>query len=82
MDSADSQKGACRKARRQLDAHVSGELDEPSERETRAHLKGCGPCAALLEERRRVRDLVRRAARAPQTPARLADSIRAMIRQG
>ena len=82
MHSANSQRGACRKARRNLDAHVSGELDVPPGRETRAHLKGCGHCAALLEERLCVRDLVRRAVRATQTPARLADSIRAMIRQG
>ena len=82
MCSADSQKEACRKTRRNLDAHVSGESAASSGRETRAHLRDCGPCAALLEERLRVRDLVRRAVRRVEAPTRLAGAIRAMIREG
>jgi anti-sigma factor RsiW len=65
-----------------LDAHLSGELDAEAARETRAHLKECGGCAALLDERLRVRDLLRRAVRGGQAPPALADAIRAMIRQG
>ena len=82
MGSANSTKGACRKARRALDAHVSGGLDPGAERETRAHLTECAPCAAQLEERLRVRDLLRRAVRGVGAPPRLADAVRAMIRQG
>ena len=61
---------------------MSGELDAEAARETRAHLNECEPCAGLLEERRRVRDLLRRAVRGVQAPPALADAIRAMIRQG
>lgn len=60
---------------------MSGELDAEAARATRAHLEGCGTCAALLEERRLVRDLLRRAVRGAQAPPGLAGSIRAMIRQ-
>jgi anti-sigma factor RsiW len=61
---------------------LSGELDAAVTRETRAHLKECAPCAALLEERLRVRDLLRRAVRGVQAPPALAGAIRAMVRQG
>ena len=81
MASANYRKEACRKARRNLDAHVSGELNTAAELETRAHLKACPACAALMEERLRVRDLLRRAVRASEAPPHLAGSIRAMIRQ-
>ena len=82
MLSANSRKGACPKARRALDAHVSGELDSEAERETRAHLEGCVACAAQLGERLRLRDLLRRAVRGVEAPPALAGAIRAMIRQG
>ena len=82
MGSANSPKEACRTARRLLDAHVSGELDAAAGRETSEHLSVCAPCATLLEERLRVRDLLRRAARGVEAPPPLAGAIRAMIRQG
>jgi anti-sigma factor (TIGR02949 family) len=82
MGSNNTRKGACGKVRRGLDAHLGGELDAAAAGETRAHLKECAPCAALLEERLRVRDLLRRAVRGVQAPPALAGSIRAMIRQG
>lgn len=82
MGTANSTKGACRKARGLLDAHLSGELDPEAGRETRAHLRVCAPCTTLLEERLRVRDLLRRAVRGVGAPPRLAGAIRAMIRQG
>ena len=82
MGSADSRKVACRAARGALDAHVSSELDAEAGREMREHLSVCAPCATLLEERLRVRDLLRRAARGVESPPRLAGAIRAMIRQG
>ena len=82
MGSTNTLKGACGKVRRGLDAHLSGELDAEAARETRAHLEGCAPCAALLEERLRVRELLRRAVRGVQAGPHLAGSIRAMIRQG
>jgi anti-sigma factor RsiW len=61
---------------------LSGEPGAEAARETRAHLKECGACAALLEERLRVRDLLRRAVCGVQAPPALADAIRGMIRQG
>ena len=67
--------------RRSLDAHLSGELDPGAARETRSHLKDCRACAALLAERLRVRDLLRRAVRGVRAPAHLAGAIRALIRQ-
>ena len=82
MGSTNSRDGACGKVRRGLDAHLSGETDAESARETRAHLKECGACAALLAERLRVRDLLRRAVRGVQAPPHLAGAIRAMMRQG
>jgi anti-sigma factor RsiW len=60
---------------------VSVALDAAAARETAAHLKECEACAALLEERLRVRDLLRRAARGVQAPPHLAGAIRAMVRQ-
>jgi anti-sigma factor RsiW len=60
---------------------LSGELDAEAARATRAHLKDCAACALLLEERRRVRDLLRRAVREVLAPPHLAGAIRAMIRQ-
>lgn len=51
-------------------------------RATRAHLRECVPCSSLLEERLRVRELLRRAVRGVQPPPHLAGAIRAMIRQG
>ena len=82
MGSNNTRKGACGNVRRGLDSHLSGELDAATTRETAAHLKECGACAALLEERLRVRDLLRRAVRGVQAPPHLAGSIRALIRQG
>jgi len=82
MGSTNTRKGACGKVRRGLDAHLSGELDAEAARATRAHLKECGACAALLEERLRVRELLRRAVRGVRAPPHLAGSIRALIRQG
>jgi anti-sigma factor (TIGR02949 family) len=82
MGSTNTRKGACGNVRRGLDAHLNGELDAGVARVTRAHLKECAPCAALLEERLRVRDLLRRAVRGVRAPPRLAGAIRAMIRQG
>jgi anti-sigma factor (TIGR02949 family) len=82
MGSTNTRKGKCGNVRRGLDAHLSGELDAEAARETRAHLKECGACAALLEERLRVRDLLRRAVRGVQAPPALAGAIRGMIRQG
>jgi anti-sigma factor RsiW len=82
MGSANSTRGACRTARRLLDAHASGELDASAGRETREHLSACAPCANLLEERLRVRDLLRRAVRGVEAPPRLAGAIRALVRQG
>ena len=82
MGSTNTRKGACGKVCRGLDSHLSGELDAMAARETRAHLKECAPCAALLEERLRVRDLLRRAVSGVKTPPQLAGAIRAMIRQG
>jgi anti-sigma factor RsiW len=60
---------------------LSGELDAAAARETRAHLNDCAPCAALLEERVRVRGLLRRAVSSVKAPPALAGSIREMIRQ-
>ena len=82
MGSTKTRKGACAIVRRGLDAHLSGELDAAAARETRAHLNECGICAALLEERLRVRDLLRRAVSGVKAPPQLANSIRMMIRQG
>ena len=82
MGSTKLRDGACGKVRRGLDAHLSGGQDAAAERSTGAHLKGCGACAALFEERLRVRELLRRAVRGVRTPPHLAGSIRAMIRQG
>ena len=82
MGSANSQTEACRQTRRNLDAQVSGELDAAAALETRVHTEGCAACAALFEERLRVRELVRRAVRSVETPALLAVAIRAIIRQG
>jgi anti-sigma factor RsiW len=65
-----------------LDAHVSGELGAEARQETLEHPSVCASCAALLEERLRVRDLLRRAVRGVGAPPRLAGAIRAMIRQG
>jgi anti-sigma factor (TIGR02949 family) len=82
MGSNNRPKGACGNVRRGLDAHLSGELNAAAARETRAHLEGCATCAALLEERQRVRELLRRAVRSVQAPPHLAGAIRAMMRQG
>ena len=81
MGSTKLREGACGKVRRGLDAHLSGELDAAAAHLTGAHLKECGACAALFEERLRVRGLLRRAVRGVQTPPHLAGTIRAMIRQ-
>jgi anti-sigma factor RsiW len=82
MGSTDTRKGACGHVRRGLDAHSGGEPDAAAARATRAHLKECAPCAALLAERLRVRDLLRRAVSGVKAPPRLAGAIRAMIREG
>jgi anti-sigma factor (TIGR02949 family) len=82
MGSTNTRKGACGQVRRGLDAHLSGELDAAVARATRAHLKECAPCAALVEERLHVRDLLRRAVSGVKAPPHLAGAIRLMIRQG
>jgi anti-sigma factor (TIGR02949 family) len=82
MGSTNTRKGACGKVRRGLDSHLSGELDATTARETQEHLNECAPCAALLEERLRVRDLLRSAVYGVKAPPHLAGAIRAMIRQG
>lgn len=73
---------ACRKARSRLDAHVSGEPDSGRGSELRSHLDACPACAALLDERLRVRSLVQRAVRGVAAPSHLAAAVREMIRQG
>ena len=82
MGSTKTRKGACAIVRRGLGAHLSGELDAEAARATRTHLNECAPCAAQLEERLRVRDLLRRAVSGVKAPPQLAGAIRAMIRQG
>lgn len=82
MGSINSRGGACGDVRRGLDAHLSGELGADAAHATRAHLRECAACAALLEGRMRVRDLVRRAVRGVEAPPRLAGAIRAFMRQG
>jgi anti-sigma factor RsiW len=60
---------------------LSSELDAATAREMRAHLNECAPCAALLEERLHVRDLLRHAVSGVKAPPALAGAIRTMIRQ-
>lgn len=44
-----------------LDAYIDGELDEPRAEEARAHAEVCRRCAAAVEDRRALRESVRRA---------------------
>ncbi|MBC7931521.1 MAG: hypothetical protein H7Z38_13235 [Rubrivivax sp.] len=81
MDSPKFQNRACELAEGLLDSYASDELRSHLRQETRTHLAACARCSALLEERRRVREMLRRAVRRDEAPRRLVSAIRAMISQ-
>jgi anti-sigma factor RsiW len=63
-----------------LDAFIDGELDEERAAQASAHAASCGRCAAAVEDRRTLRDSVRRSAYRP-APESLRKAVLRSVRE-
>ena len=73
---------ACEQMRERLDAYLSRELTQETNREVERHLKSCPQCAAELETRARVRAQLQTAVRATPVPVGLDAKVRRAVRGG
>jgi hypothetical protein len=80
MSTFNPPESACERVRRSLDSYVGGGPCDARGLEVRLHLEGCLACSGLVEERERVRALVRRAVRRDAAPASLKERIGKTIR--
>jgi hypothetical protein len=81
MKVIDYGKRSCERVRGYLDSYLSNELLVETNHEVIKHLEGCVECSAELNERARVRSLLRDAVRREAAPARLEQAIRARVRE-
>lgn len=80
MNVVDFGQGKCEQMRQQLDAYLSNELLVETSRVVAAHLERCAACAAELEQRRTLRDALRRAVSSQAVPAGLEERVRRQLR--
>ncbi len=66
----------CTRLQQVLDAHIDGELDRSTTGEITAHLAECTACAALRDQRTRLRQALRTEAPYFKAPATLAPALR------
>jgi mycothiol system anti-sigma-R factor len=81
MSTFNSSDKVCDQVRRSIDAYVSDELDPASGDELHQHLETCQPCSEIVEERKHIKHLVRRAVRREAAPDNLKQKIQEMIRK-
>lgn len=77
----DFQSHNCDKIREYIDSYVSDELQVETNQEILSHLERCSECVALVEDRRRVRTLVRGAVERQPCPADLEQRVISAIRR-
>jgi anti-sigma factor (TIGR02949 family) len=70
---------SCQQVQSYLDSYVNNELLVETNHEMQKHLNTCRDCAAELETRARMRNLLQRAVRAETAPAALSVKIRQQI---
>ncbi len=74
-----TQKLSCEQVRSYLDSYAGDELLVETNHEMQTHLETCRACSSELEERRRMKSLLRRAVGAEVAPARLRAKIHSQI---
>jgi anti-sigma factor RsiW len=67
---------SCARTRGLLDAWLDGELDAATGAQIDAHVGGCAACAALRDERERLREAVRRGVPREAVPRHVAEGVR------
>ena len=70
----------CERVRSYLDSYLNDELLVETNRELQKHLQGCPDCTAELAAHAHLRDVLRRAVRTQESPARLRLKIQEQIR--
>lgn len=80
MSVLEFEQGYCKRIRIYLDSYVNNELMVETTHEVLRHLENCKECAAELEAKTRMKDLLRRAVLRDGAPAAMRDRIRRDIR--
>src|SRR5437773_9987051 len=70
----------CERIRSYMDSHLSNELLVETNHEVLRHLDTCADCARALEDRMRVRKMLRSAVESESAPVHLRERIRSEIR--
>ena len=81
MNKLNFEPGDCSKVRDLVDAYLSDELLVETNQQILSHLNTCERCVAIVEDRKRVRHLLRRAVDNQQIPAGLEQKIKLGLRQ-
>ena len=71
----------CERIRSYMDSHLSNELPVETKREVLRHLDTCADCARALEDRMRVRKMLRSAVESESAPVQLRERIQREIRR-
>src|SRR5437016_5987005 len=71
----------CSKVREFMDSYLSDELLVETNQQILSHLNKCERCVAIMEDRKRVRHLLRRAIDHQEIPAGLEQKIKLGLRQ-
>src|SRR5213594_1587370 len=71
----------CERIRSYMDSHLSNELPVETKREVLRHLDTCADCARALEDRLRVRKMLRSAVESESAPVQLRERIQREIRR-
>src|ERR1051325_66279 len=71
---------ACERYRRYFDAYLDNELLVEANRDVLQHVTACAECAALLEGRARMKQLVRNAVKSEEAPPELVAALRSRLR--
>ena len=81
MSLVNFQQHQCKKIRSYLDSYLNDELLVETNHEVLRHLEGCKDCARVLEDRTRVKSLLRQAVRRDVAPAALRERIAQDLRR-
>jgi Putative zinc-finger len=82
MSILEFEQGYCKRIRVYLDSYVNNELMVETTHEVLRHLENCEECAAELEAKTRMKNLLQKAVLRDGAPAAMRDRIRRDIRKG
>lgn len=71
---------SCEKYRRYFDAYLDNELLVETNQDVLQHLTSCQECSRILENRARMKQMIRDAVRQEQAPLELVESVRTRLR--